>query len=148
MSEGLVRARRDDLLEKLVKALQAAAVSPSVLTLEAASLEAIEAPAHRGLSPLATNAVVLRYIEAESRPAVDADRAQDARQRTFVRHALPRARGRRCARQGAGQRRSFDSDGLAQGLDSVQATAMSVHAREQLRHLSENQYACWRVSRA
>jgi circadian clock protein KaiC len=62
LSEGLAPGEARRLLYGLVKRFKVLGVT-SVLTLEASSLDRLEPPALRNLSPLADNAVLLRYVE-------------------------------------------------------------------------------------
>jgi circadian clock protein KaiC len=65
LSEGLAPGEARRVLHALVKRFKMLGVT-SVLTLEASSLDALETPVLRSLSPLADNAVLLRYVEVAS----------------------------------------------------------------------------------
>jgi len=63
MTEGLAAGDARGLLQGLVKRFKILGVT-SLLTLEASSSDPLDSPALRSLSPLADNAVLLRYIHA------------------------------------------------------------------------------------
>jgi circadian clock protein KaiC len=62
MAEGLAPGEARRLLQSLVRRFKLLGVT-SLLTLESSTIDVLESPVLRSLSPLADNAILLRYIE-------------------------------------------------------------------------------------
>jgi circadian clock protein KaiC len=100
MAEGLAPGEARRLLQSLVRRFKLLGVT-SLLTLESSSIDAFESPALRGLSPLADNAILLRYIEVGFglRPALTVLKTRGSAH-SFDTHYLSLVKGG--ARVGAG----------------------------------------------